>query len=149
MGGGTDIANSGNWSIQGASYNAATTIDTCNGGPTNDCLHFTAGSPSYYYIFFTYNTGSVVSGTTYTYTFELFQTTSDANNYAFFTGNTGAPEYVTFTGAANTWQTISFDFTAMSSVTKLNMFAEITNTATGVTFGNFNLYKVCPTSGPN
>lgn len=148
MGGATDIANSGSWTIQASNYNAATTIDTCNGGPTNDCLHFSAADPSQgsYYIFFTYST-AVVTGSTYAFTFEMSQTTNVATSYSVYTSNTGNQVNVAFNGAANTWQTVTLTATAVLGATNFNVLAQVTNVNTDVTFGNFNFYEVCPETG--
>lgn len=60
-----------------------------------------------------------------------------------YTVDTGDQVNVAFTGAVNTWQTVSLTATAVSSVIKMNVLAQVFNVDTVASFSNFNFYEEC------
>ncbi|KAL1889964.1 hypothetical protein Sste5346_008542 [Sporothrix stenoceras] len=143
----TDMTTSGWFIDNGPNSGATSTIETCDNGATNGCLHYTSKSSNAGYTVELSYTASTTPGKTYVFETQIKQSTAAQTTYIFYTGNSGSIAFLPY-NTANEWVTLSLKTTAALSVTDFWIVAQPVDPLTEVWFSNFGVYEGCP-DGPD
>lgn len=142
--GDTDIPSAGSrWNLYGPGTSSYCNINTCDNGPTNDCVICSA-----YYDFFseytitlTYGLQNTIPGVDYTFEFDVFQNIATTTDVCVYTPVMGASiDFFPNTPNDVTHAVLHFTATETSTVVFI-YYLPTTNTDATITFNNFAAYQ--------